>query len=129
MVPSPLSSNIATNTAAAGAKVAPLNEAAVAVLKGLPRVEGDACVFPGANLERPLVNLRKPWRKSRARAGVADVRIHDLRHSFASFRYRARVWRIVVDMDGGLLEDPVQAVEAKAADSRFSLFDLAKEAS
>jgi len=31
-----------------------------------------------------LVNLQKPWRRIRKAAGIGDVRIHDLRHSFAS---------------------------------------------
>lgn len=31
-----------------------------------------------------LVNLEKPWRAIRRQAGLEDVRIHDLRHSFAS---------------------------------------------
>ena len=35
---------------------------------------------PGAH----LVNLEKPWRRIRAKAGIPDVRLHDLRHSFAS---------------------------------------------
>ena len=37
--------------------------------------------------ERPgrhLVNLEKPWRRIRKAAGLDDVRLHDLRHSFAS---------------------------------------------
>ena len=46
-----------------------------------------------------------------------------------TFRYRARVWRIVVDVDGRLFEDPVPVAEAKAADGSFSLFDFVKEAS
>ncbi len=31
-----------------------------------------------------LVNLQKPWRRIRRRAGLEDMRLHDLRHSFAS---------------------------------------------
>ena len=31
-----------------------------------------------------LTDLQRPWRRIRARAGLEDVRIHDLRHSFAS---------------------------------------------
>ncbi len=37
-------------------------------------------VNPGS----PLVNLRKPWHRIRAIAGLHGVRLHDLRHSFAS---------------------------------------------
>lgn len=28
--------------------------------------------------------MQKPWRRIRQQAGLGDVRIHDLRHSFAS---------------------------------------------
>jgi integrase len=31
-----------------------------------------------------MVNLQKPWRAIRSRAGLDDARLHDLRHSFAS---------------------------------------------
>jgi integrase len=47
-----------------------------------------------------LVNLEKPWRRIRARAGLDDVRLHDLRHSFASF---AAVGGLSLPMIGKLL--------------------------
>jgi len=31
-----------------------------------------------------LTDLQRPWRRVRARAGLEDVRIHDLRHTFAA---------------------------------------------
>ncbi len=37
------------------------------------------------------MNLQKPWRRIRARAGLEDVRLHDLRHTFASFAARKGV--------------------------------------
>ena len=46
-----------------------------------------------------------------------------------TFRYRARVWRVVIEDDGSLVEDPSPAVESKAANDPFSLVDFAKEAS
>lgn len=67
-----------------GAKTIYLNQQAVAVLEGLPRIDGNPWVFPGHINGRHLVNVQKPWRALRARAGLDDVRIHDLRHSFAS---------------------------------------------
>lgn len=67
-----------------GAKVIPLSIEALAVLRALPRVEGNPYVFVGERAGRHLVNIQKPWRRIRAKAGLGDVRIHDLRHSFAS---------------------------------------------
>ena len=40
--------------------------------------------MPGERDGRHLVNLSKPWRQLRVRASLADLRLHDLRHSFAS---------------------------------------------
>ena len=42
-------------------------------------------VIRGRNAGAHLVNLRKPWHRIRAKAGLDGLRIHDLRHSFASF--------------------------------------------
>lgn len=68
-----------------GAKALPLNSAAIGILRALPRLDGNPYIIAGAVPNRPVVNLQKPWRRIRARAGLEDVRIHDLRHSFASF--------------------------------------------
>jgi len=67
-----------------GQKSIRLSEAAVAVLAGLPRHSGNPHVLPGRVEGGHLINLQKPWRRIRERADIADVRIHDLRHSFAS---------------------------------------------
>lgn len=64
-----------------GAKVVPLNAPAQNVLANMPRVA--LWVFPTASRRGP-VSLSKPWERIRRRAGLADVRIHDLRHGFAS---------------------------------------------
>jgi integrase len=37
------------------------------------------------------VNLQKPWRRIRARAGLGDVRLHDLRHTYASVAIKGGV--------------------------------------
>jgi integrase len=68
-----------------GAKTIHLSAPARAVLSALPRVKGNPYVIVGAKSGAHLVNLEKPWRRIRADAELPDVRLHDLRHSFASF--------------------------------------------
>lgn len=47
--------------------------------------QGSQWLFPGRNRNRPLKNIQASWQKIRAELGLGSVRIHDLRHSFASF--------------------------------------------
>lgn len=67
-----------------GAKMVPLGEAAIRFLKALPRDDA-TFAFPSWRHGQPLSNLNIPFEKLRRRAEVRDVRIHDLRHAFASF--------------------------------------------
>jgi integrase len=69
-----------------GAKVIHLNAPALAVLAALPRLEGNPHVIPGARVGAHLADLWNPWHRIvRGAAGLNRVRLHDLRHSFASF--------------------------------------------
>jgi integrase len=67
-----------------GRKAILLNSLACEVLSSLPRLAGNPWVIAGHKHGEHLVNLQKPWRAIRKRAGLEDVRIHDLRHTFAS---------------------------------------------
>jgi integrase len=67
-----------------GAKPVYLNVAAISLLQSIPRMEGNPYVIAGKIAGARLINLQKPWRRLRKQAGLEDVRIHDLRHSFAS---------------------------------------------
>ena len=67
-----------------GPRAVSLSPAAVAVLAALPRVAGNPHVIPGARPGARLSGIFEPWRRVRTRAGLDDVRIHDLRHSYAS---------------------------------------------
>lgn len=67
-----------------GRKSIYLNAPALEILANVPRVDGNPFVICGDKLGAHLVNLQKPWRRIRSLAGLEDVRIHDLRHSFAS---------------------------------------------
>jgi integrase len=62
-----------------------LNAAAVTLLQSLPRTPGNEYIFPSPHTGRPCASLFYPWDRIRHRAGLTDVRLHDLRHSFASF--------------------------------------------
>jgi integrase len=67
-----------------GAKTIHLNAPARALIESLPRIDGNPYVITGHKLGAHLVNLEKPWQAVRQAAGLTDVRLHDLRHSFAS---------------------------------------------
>jgi integrase len=67
-----------------GRKAIWLNAPALKALQAIPRLEGNPYVICGEKPGRHLVNLEKPWRRIRKAAGLDDVRLHDLRHSFAS---------------------------------------------
>ena len=67
-----------------GARVVPLPPRAVELLASLPRIEGNPWVIPGRKPGTHLRQIDDAWKIIRARAGLHDVRIHDLRHSYAS---------------------------------------------
>ena len=66
-----------------------LSEEAIKVLRALPRSPGNPWLFPGHAPGKPLSDLYNFWNKLRRELGLADVRIHDLRHTFASFLVNA----------------------------------------
>jgi len=61
----------------------PLSRAALGVLANIPR-SNSAYVFPSANGDSCYRGLNKIWPRIREMANLTDVRLHDLRHSFAS---------------------------------------------
>ncbi|MGI8570389.1 MAG: tyrosine-type recombinase/integrase [Methylocella sp.] len=67
-----------------GRKPIYLAPGALAVLATLPRIEGNPYVIPGVIAGQPKVDLKKPWAAITKAAGLEGLRLHDLRHSFAS---------------------------------------------
>ncbi len=67
-----------------GARRIPLPHAARAVLDALEAPEGNPYVIAGKLNGSHVTDLQHPWRRIRARAGLDGVRIHDLRHTYAS---------------------------------------------
>lgn len=68
-----------------GAKAFPLAPAALGLLKELNAKKHAEWVFPAARGEGHFNGTGKIWTSVRERAGFHDVRLHDLRHTFASF--------------------------------------------
>jgi len=69
-------------------------------------------VFPGRVPGQPLVNIAKPWDLVRKKAELAKVRLHDLRHSFASVGVASHIGLPVV---GALLGHAQPATTARYA--------------
>ena len=67
-----------------GQKTIPLNDAAIDAIRATIRIANNPYVIVGHIHGTHMVNLQKPWRRIRSLAGLDDVRIHDLRHTFAS---------------------------------------------
>jgi len=67
-----------------GAKVVHLGQPAVELLRDAQRIDCNPWVIAGTLPGKRLSDLQPFWQRVRARAGVKDVRIHDLRHTFAS---------------------------------------------
>jgi integrase len=68
-----------------GKKPIYLSAASLAILAALPRIEGNPFVIPGEKARQPRVDLKRPWAAVTKAVGLEGARIHDLRHSFASF--------------------------------------------
>lgn len=68
-----------------GRKPIYLSAAAQEVLASLARLEGNPYIIAGSKDGQPRADLKKPWAAVKRAAGLDNVRLHDLRHSFASF--------------------------------------------
>ena len=67
-----------------GYKRLPINNEVIAILGTIPKQENNEYVICGSVEGQPVINLQKSWRRIRAKAALDEVRIHDLRHTFAS---------------------------------------------
>lgn len=62
----------------------PLSDGVIALLDTIPRFECE-WVFPNPKTLKPFVQIFSSWDTARNAVGLSDVRMHDLRHSYASF--------------------------------------------
>ena len=101
---------------------------AMQLLAELPRVAGNPHVFPGRKAGAHLVNVNRLWASIRKKAQIEDVRLHDLRHTFASVAVSSGA---SLPLIGGLLghakasttqryahlsDDPLRAVAERAGE-------------
>jgi len=112
-----------------GAKNIHIAKPVCEILKSLPRSSENPFVIVGSKEGQHLVNLQKIWTRIRNTAGLEDVRLHDLRHSFASIGAKSGESLLVIGKILGhatssataryahLSDDPVRsAIEAMSAE-------------
>jgi integrase len=63
----------------------PLSATAAALLRALPRLAKNPHVFVGHVAGEPIQSPSKAWQRIRKQAGLAELRIHDLRRTFGSW--------------------------------------------
>ena len=95
-----------------GARMVPLPPKSAEVFAGLSRTPDNPWVFPGRKKGTRLVNLNDSWDRVRKRAGLDGVRLHDLRHTFAS---RALALGESLSMIGDLLGHRMVSTTARYA--------------
>ena len=66
----------------------PLSDGVLQMLATMPH-DDSPWIFPNPKTQKPYVSIFQAWNTARKHAGLADVRMHDLRHSFASFLVNA----------------------------------------
>ena len=79
-----------------GAKIVYLNRQAVDVIAGHPNRRESGLLFPSFRNPNKPISLGIHWTKIRNRAALPDMRLHDLRHSFASVAIRDSISLMVI---------------------------------
>lgn len=67
------------------ARHVPISDGVLTLLDSVPMHEGCPYVFANPKTRKPYVSFFASWHTARKSVGLSDVRVHDLRHSFASF--------------------------------------------
>ena len=95
-----------------GRKPIYLSAAAQTVLGQIPKIENNPFLIAGTKRGQPRTDLKKPWAAIKGSAGLEGVRIHDLRHTFASFGAGAAIGLPII---GKLLGHTQPATTARYA--------------
>lgn len=71
------------------ARHVPMSAGVINILDTIPRIKDCPYVFANPKTQKPFKQPFQAWDTARKKAGLSDVRMHDLRHSFASFLVNA----------------------------------------
>ena len=69
----------------------PLSSDALAIIAALPRFKSCPWLIPNPDTRKPFVSIKHGWQQARLVAKLPGLRIHDLRHSAASFMVNSGV--------------------------------------
>jgi len=69
----------------------PLSQAALAIIEALPRFKDCPWLVPNPDTLKPFVSIKHGWQRAIKVAKLPGLRIHDLRHSAASFMVNSGV--------------------------------------
>lgn len=75
----------ALNSKSKKVRSVPLNDSALDIINQLDTESDYEYLFVNRVTSNPYTNIHKAWGKIRAQAGLGQLRIHDLRHQYASF--------------------------------------------
>jgi integrase len=67
------------------ARHVPISDGLLLLLKSIPRLDNCPWLVPNPKTQLPYISFFCSWNTARKSVGLGDVRVHDLRHSFASF--------------------------------------------
>jgi integrase len=110
-----------------GPKIVPVGQAALDLLASIQGNQTFGWVFPGTGVDSHYTGLQKIWVQLRDLAGLPAVRLHDLRHSYASFAVSDGASLLVVgkilghaqsrttEIYAHLADDPVRALAHRTA--------------
>ena len=75
----------AANSKSKKVRSVPLNDSALEVIAGLGTEGNFEHLFVNVQSGKPYTTIMKVWARLRAKAGLPHLRVHDLRHQYASF--------------------------------------------
>ena len=104
----------------------PISDGLLRLLERLPRFDKCPWLVPNPKTKKPYISIFGAWNTVRTRAGLSDVRIHDLRHSFASFLINSG--RSLYEVQKILGHTQVKTTQRYAHLSQDSLRDAANTA-